>query len=189
MKRRLISLAVIAGIAGVAAALFWQDLEEPTLAPATAPPANEQSANSGPIEQLPAFSYPDLQGQIRNSGEWNDKILVLNFWATWCPPCREETPLFVALQEEYADKGVQFVGLAIDDKDAVASFTDTYGVDYPILLADMQAMELSQRLGNRFNGLPYTLVIQPGGKIVARHFGGMKRDQIEPLLIRLSAYK
>ena len=90
---------------------------------------------------------------------------------------------------EACAEGVQFVGLAIDEKDAVETFTDTYGVDYPILLADMAAIDLSRRLGNRFNGLPYTLVVAPGGRIVARHFGGMKREQIEPLLMRLSAHK
>ncbi len=186
MKRRLFGLALIAAVTGILAALYWQDIGE--LPPPPVPPEDTAKA-AAPVEQLPDFSYPDLEGRPRHISEWNDKVLVLNFWATWCPPCREETPLFVALQEEYADRNVQFVGLAIDDKEAVIEFADTYGVDYPILLADMEAMKLSRQLGNRFNGLPYTLVVAPGGKIAARHFGGMKREQIEPLLKRLTAHK
>lgn len=138
------------------------------------------------LEQLPALSYPDLDGKARSTAEWRDKVLVLNFWASWCPPCREETPLFVALQEEYAAKGVQFVGIAIDDKAPVADFVDSYGVEYPILLGDINAMAVSKQLGNRFQGLPFTVIAAPGGQIVIRHFGGIKREQIEPVLQKLT---
>jgi len=179
--KRLILLAIVAGLAGLFASFYWQDIDEPP------PPPPMELPPAVQLEQLPAFSYPDLSGKLRHASEWNDKVLVLNFWATWCPPCREETPLFVALQEEYRSKGVQFVGLAIDDHDAVEAFTDTYGVDYPMLLGDMSAMELGRQLGNRFGALPYTLIVAPGGKIVVRHAGGMKRGQIEPLLKQLIA--
>jgi thiol-disulfide isomerase/thioredoxin len=145
-------------------------------------PEPEAPAPVAQLERLPELSYPDLEGKARSTREWQDKLLVLNFWATWCPPCREETPLFVELQEQYADRGVQFVGLAIDDKAAVMDFVDSYGVEYPMLLGDINAMAVSKQLGNRFQGLPFTVIVAPGGQIVARHFGGLKREQIEPAL-------
>ena len=150
------------------------------------PPEPETPSPVAQLEQLPELSYPDLEGNTRSTTEWQDKVLVLNFWATWCPPCREETPLFVTLQEEYAAKGVQFVGLAIDDKAAVTDFVDSYGVEYPMLLGDINAMAVSKQLGNRFQGLPFTVIMAPGGQIVIRHAGGIKREQIEPILQKLT---
>jgi len=135
---------------------------------------------------LPHFTCPALDGRVRNSGEFADKVVVLNFWATWCPPCRKETPEFVALQETFADN-VQFVGIAIDDAEPVREFADSFGVNYPVLLGDIDAVTLSRRLGNRYEGLPFTVVTAPGGKVVMRHAGGLERDQLEPLLRRLAA--
>jgi len=168
----------------------WQVRQPDPAAPVAPPPPTisqtAPSAPAGDTDTLPPLSYPDLQGTEHSTSEWNDKVLVLNFWATWCPPCREETPLFVQLQEEYQARGVQFVGLAIDEPEAVQTFIDTYGVDYPVLIGDMHAMERSRRLGNRFRGLPFTLVVAPGGQIALRHTGGLKREQIEPVLQRLT---
>jgi len=140
------------------------------------------ASDSGLAEFVPAFSYPDLEGNMRHGSEWQAKILVLNFWAAWCPPCREETPDFVELQEKYIDDNVKFVGIAIDDEEPVRDFADTYGVNYPILLGDIQAVTLSRQLGNRFEGLPFTIVAEPGGRIVLRHQGGLHLEQLEPVL-------
>lgn len=139
------------------------------------------------LSKLPEMRYPDLNGKPRAVSEWQDKVLVLNFWATWCPPCREETPLFVALQDEYKHRGVQFIGIAIDEPEAVQNFVDTYGVEYPILIGDINAVDVSKRLGNRFSGLPFTVITTPGGEIAIRHFGGLTREQIVPVLERLSS--
>ena len=137
------------------------------------------------VDAMPAFSYPDLDGRQRSSEEFEEKIVVLNFWATWCAPCRKETPEFVALQEQYADT-VQFVGIAIDDEEPVREFADSYAVNYPLLLGDVEAVELSKRLGNRYEGLPFTVVAAPGGKLVLRHTGGLERERLEPLLRELA---
>ena len=100
------------------------------------------------VDTLPSFAYPDLDGRQRLSSEFADKVVVLNFWATWCTPCRKETPVFVALQEAFADR-VQFIGIAIDDEDPVREFADSYSMNYPVLLGDIEAVSLSRRLGNR----------------------------------------
>ena len=72
--------------------------------------------------QMPAFSFPNLEGKQQASGQWDGKVLVVNYWATWCPPCRKEMPLFIETQQTYAEKGVQFVGIAIDSPDMVQDF-------------------------------------------------------------------
>lgn len=134
------------------------------------------------LSTVPDFDYPDLEGRMRSAREWRDDIMVLNFWAAWCPPCREETPLFVELQDEYAQHHVRFVGIAIDDPGPVKEFAESHGIQYPVLMGDLGAVGLSKQLGNRFEGLPFTIVADPGGNVILRHQGGINRDQLEPVL-------
>ena len=163
---------------GFGYSLYEQDTDPVAL-------AQNVAVKSEKLDKLPDFSYLDLQGNNRSSSEWNDKIVVLNFWATWCPPCRKETPAFIEVQSNYLNN-VQFVGIAIDDKEPVQDFADTYGINYPTLLGDMQAIEISRQLGNRFSGLPFTAVFDKNGKLVYQHTGEVKKDdltqQIEALL-------
>ncbi|MCB1724329.1 MAG: TlpA family protein disulfide reductase [Chromatiaceae bacterium] len=137
------------------------------------------------VDQLPAFAYRDLEGKLRNSSEFADKVVVLNFWATWCPPCRKETPEFVAMQDAF-NNSVQFIGIAIDDAEPVREFANGFKMNYPVLLGDVDAVALSRRLGNRYEGLPFTVVMKPGGNVVLRHAGGIERGQLEPLLRELT---
>ncbi|MCK4586402.1 MAG: TlpA family protein disulfide reductase, partial [Gammaproteobacteria bacterium] len=124
----------------------------------------------------PEFNLPDVNGVLHNSHEWDGKVVILNFWATWCPPCVKETPTFVDLQEQYATAGVQFVGIAIDKKDAVLEFMDTYGVDYPMLIGEDDAINISRDYGNRYGALPYTVVINRQGQIHFVQRGEMTRE-------------
>jgi thiol-disulfide isomerase/thioredoxin len=176
---QIISLAVAGAVLGAVVGAGWQYWQQQQ-------PHDQQAAAVGLHETLPDFSYPDLAGQQRRASEWADKVVVLNFWATWCPPCREETPLFVELQERYRDAGVQFVGIAIDDQAPTEEFAASYGINYPILMGDMQAVTLSKRLGNRFEGLPFTVVADRDGRIEVRRSGEIKREQLEPLLQQLT---
>lgn len=137
------------------------------------------------ISELPAFSYPDIDGRQRHRNEFSDKVVVLNFWATWCAPCRKETPTFVELQSEFADR-VQFIGIAIDDADPVREFAENYAINYPVLLGDVDAVAMSRRLGNRYEGLPFTVVASRDGHVVMRHAGGLERERLEPLLRELA---
>jgi thiol-disulfide isomerase/thioredoxin len=176
---RILYIAIAGLLIGAGIGVGLKVTEQP--APqATASPVTPTAALA---EQVPDFSYPDLEGNLRHGKEWQAKILVLNFWAAWCPPCREETPDFVELQEKYVDDNVKFVGIAIDDPEPVQDFADTYGVNYPILLGDIKAVTLSRELGNRFEGLPFTVVAEPGGRVLLRHAGGLSREQLEPVLL------
>ncbi len=103
--------------------------------------------------------------------EWDGKLLVVNFWATWCPPCLHEIPMFIALQERYGDQGLQLIGIAIDDGDKVAVFVEEIGLNYPALHGQLDAIEVMAAYGNKSGGLPYTVIISRSGQIVARHPG------------------
>ena len=127
----------------------------------------------------PEFKLPDIDGVVHDSHEWDGKVVVLNFWATWCPPCVKETPTFVTLQEQYDTAGVQFVGIAIDEKNAVLDFMDTYGVNYPMLIGEDNAINISKDYGNRYGALPYTVVINRQGQIHFIQRGEMTHEMAE----------
>ena len=127
----------------------------------------------------PEFNLPDIEGNVHNSHEWDGKVVVLNFWATWCPPCIRETPAFVELQEQYGAAGVQFIGIAIDKKEAVQEFMDTYGVNYPMLIGETNAIKIAKSYGNRFGALPYTVIINRQGEIHLIQNGEMAHEKAE----------
>ena len=178
--RNYFMIAVGGALIGAASGFAWRAYDN-----AAEPAVPTPVVAVKQIDVLPDFSYLDTEGRERHSHEFTDKVVVLNFWATWCPPCRKETPEFVALQEDFGEQ-VQFIGIAIDDPEPVREFGDTYGVNYPLLLGDMEAVAMSRQLGNRYEGLPFTVVARPGGSVVLRHAGGLEREQLEPLLRELT---
>jgi len=133
----------------------------------------------------PEFSLNDVSGIPRNSHEWDGKVVVLNFWATWCPPCRSETPMFVEMQEQYGATGLQFVGVAIDAHDKVEEFMDTYGINYPMLIGEDDAINVAKDYGNRYGALPYTVVIDRHGMIQFIQRGEMTRKMMEGAISHL----
>lgn len=144
--------------------------------------------SSAPPNGAPAdrASLRDLDGNPRDIAEWRGKVLVLNFWATWCAPCREEMPEFTRLQTELGGKGIQFVGVAIDESEAVQDFLKETPVNYPILLGDERAVVWAESLGNRLNVLPFSAVLNRDGQLVDAHIGPFSREQLievlEPLV-------
>ncbi len=134
--------------------------------------------------QRPEFSLPDLNGKAHNISEWQGKILLVNFWATWCPPCRKEIPSFNTLQKKYS-KDVQFVGIAIDDTIAVKRFIEMIPIDYPVLIGDKDAIKIAQDYGNVTGVLPYTVLIDRKGTIISASEGGVGEADIEAAIKRL----
>ena len=128
------------------------------------------------------FSLHDLEGNTHQFKEWDGKVRVLNFWATWCPPCRKETPMFVEMQDQLGAQGLQFIGVAIDEKQKVQDFMDTYGVNYPMLIGAEDAIKVAEQYGNRFGALPWTVVINREGTIVHAQAGEFTRQKAESVI-------
>jgi len=129
-----------------------------------------------------AATLPDLQGKNQSVSQWKGKVLVVNFWATWCEPCRREIPEFIELQDEFRDQGLLFIGIALDKKSKVRQFSKEVGVNYPILIGGIEAMELAEAAGNRYAVLPFTVIFNRNGEITSTHVGRIARDKLEPIL-------
>ncbi|MEW5787720.1 MAG: TlpA disulfide reductase family protein [Pseudomonadota bacterium] len=174
LKSRQATLLLVAlgfGLAGVLAQRFANPPEPLMGAPGEVRVAEVWDAR-----------LPDLAGRIQALGQWQGKVLVLNFWAPWCPPCRKEIPDFIRLQERLGGAGLQFVGVALDDPDKVAAFVDETGINYPILLGAEEASGLSLAAGNRLGGLPYTVVFDKRGAPVATLTGGVTEARLDALV-------
>lgn len=148
---------------------------------------SESGELSGPTVAAPAFRLADTRGQYRELAEWRGKVVVVNFWATWCAPCLQEIPDFVRIQAAYADRGVQFVGIALDAPDAVMRFAQDLGITYPVLLGTGDAIEVARQFGNTLGVLPYTAVIDQQGRLADVHAGVVQAEDLTSLLDDLVA--
>lgn len=174
-------LFTLVGIAalGLGAGLWWG-----TRNPARDATRLEAPAISGPA--LYAASFRDASGLMQPLGRFQDKVLVLNFWASWCGPCREEMPAFSRLQQAWEGRGVQFVGVSNESPDVAARHGGQLGVRYPLWTGGGEVMELSRRLGNHAGVLPHTVVIAPGGRIVTGKVGAYTEATLTPVLQELA---
>jgi len=176
-SRRAIVLAfALAGAVAVGAGVLWRQVVEDSL-PASAVPRDGAT--------LLALALPDPAGKQEPLGQWKGRVLVVNFWATWCEPCREEMPRFVKLQDQYGAKGLQFVGIAIDEPDKAARFAADVPLNYPTLVGGYGAIELSKTLGNRLGALPFTVVMDRNGGIVHTQLGPLKDAQLQSIISQL----
>lgn len=127
--------------------------------------------------------FLDLAGRPRRLLEWQGAILVTNFWATWCAPCREEIPMLVVAAQHYRSKGVEIVGISIDNVNNVSQFARTYGITYPLLIADARAIDLMRELGNGVGGLPFTVVLDRRGVVAYHKLGALSRSELDRVLV------
>jgi len=132
----------------------------------------------------PDFRLPDLEGRMHGPGEWDGKVLVVNFWASWCLPCREEIPEFIALQEKYGHRGLRFVGIAIDQAQNARDFSAQLEINYPVLIGGLEAVQVAEAYGNRVGGLPYTVIVSRSGEIVFSRWGRLHGPEAEKQLLR-----
>ena len=134
---------------------------------------------------LLALSLPDIDGAPQSLSQWRGKVVVVNFWATWCGPCREEMPEFVRAQREFGPKGLQFVGIAVDQRDKVAQFAKELDLNYPALIGGYEAMDIAKPLGNRLAALPFTVVLDRRGRIVHTQLGPLKPAMLRSIVLGL----
>lgn len=133
----------------------------------------------------PPLSLRDLDGRELRLENFRGRVVVVNFWATWCAPCREEMPEFMKAQAEHGPKGLQFVGIAVDQADKVAQFAKEIGLNYPTLVGGFGAMELSKTLGNSLMALPFTVVLDRKGAVAHTQLGVLKPDKLESIVRQL----
>lgn len=149
-------------------------------------PSDPMDAGTWPA---PDFRLPDLSGQRHALADWRGQVLMVNFWASWCEPCRREIPAFIALQERYRADGLQVIGIALDDAAEIARFLQAAGIDsnYPQLLAPGEdGIDLAIAWGNAVGVLPYTVFVDRRGDVVHAHYGELTMDaaaeRFRPLL-------
>jgi thiol-disulfide isomerase/thioredoxin len=140
-------------------------------------------------EREVAFTLPDLAGEPRSLSEWAGKARLVNFWATWCAPCRREIPLLKSVQAEHG-AALQVIGVAVDYREDVLEYAETVDFNYPVLIGRDDAIRAAEEAGVEFIGLPFTLVVAPDGRLVKTHVGEIEPPELERIvdvLARLSA--
>jgi cytochrome c biogenesis protein CcmG/thiol:disulfide interchange protein DsbE len=138
---------------------------------------------AAPSKAAPDWSLPDLAGKTVKLSDFKGKVVILNFWATWCPPCLAELPDFIAIQKEYQDKGVVVIGLSVDSiqPSQVAAFVKQKGINYPVVMCTEEVAEAYAPDGI----IPATFIVDQGGKVVASHSGMVTNDYLEGYLKQL----
>lgn len=139
---------------------------------------SERSAAEA-VAELMRLRLPDVSGKEQSLTQWREKVLIVNFWATWCEPCREEVPVLLRVQAKHASNGVQVVGISIDSVDKVRQFAIEYRIGYPLVIGSMAVIDLTRKLGNKATGLPYTVVLDRSGRVVKSHLGGISEVELE----------
>jgi thiol-disulfide isomerase/thioredoxin len=130
-------------------------------------------------ERRPDFTLADLSGARRSVAEWDGQVVLINFWATWCPPCREEIPGLIELQRRLGDAGLQIVGIALDRPDAVQRLAAELGINYPVLIGDLDVIAVAREYGNVIGALPYTVVVDRAGDIAFSRQGKLSLAEAE----------
>jgi len=143
------------------------------------------AATDGAAQSLLLASLPDPGGRSQTLSQWRGKVLVVNFWATWCTPCREEIPALMRVQHKYVANGVQLVGIAIDSVSKVRDYAEEMQIDYALLIGGMETLDLARDLGNRAGVLPFTVVLDRNGKVAYTHAGALTETSLGAVLTPL----
>ncbi|TAM11893.1 MAG: TlpA family protein disulfide reductase [Nevskiaceae bacterium] len=173
------TLAFLAGVAvtvvvTVGGAFAWHEY-------AGHRPGAAATVSSAPLSA--DLRFTGLDGRTHTLGEWRGKLLLINFWATWCGPCREEIPFLTQAQQRYGAHGLQVIGPAVDDPAAVTREKATLGIGYPIMVGTPESMmNLMETLGNERGGIPFSVLVAPDGRVLLRQLGEFKPAELEALI-------
>jgi thiol-disulfide isomerase/thioredoxin len=175
-SRSLLVVALLAGAAGAAGYYFLIE-SRPAASPAESAavvPAAPAEASASPqlASVIPEFKLADREGTLRSvRADWPGQALIINFWATWCAPCRREIPLLKQLASDHAGEGFQVIGIAVDFRDKVLAYADEMQIDYPMLIGEQDALDAAAAFGVEAVGLPFTIFTDNKGRVIALHMG------------------
>ncbi len=130
---------------------------------------------------LGEFELIDLNNVMTHSSKWNGQYKLINFWATWCAPCRREIPLLNNTQKEYRDMSVQIIGIAVDVLDDVIAYSEETPFEYPVLVGEEEAIAIAENANIEFIGLPFTMLVDDQNEIIKTHLGEIKEHHIDML--------
>ena len=130
---------------------------------------------------LGEFELIDLNNVMTNSSKWNGQYKLINFWATWCAPCRREIPLLNNTQKEYQDMSLQIIGIAVDVLDDVIAYSEEASFEYPVLVGEEEAIAIAENANIEFIGLPFTMLVDDQNEIIKTHLGEIKEHHIDML--------
>jgi len=174
MKTAFVAAIAVAAMAAGAALYLYRQPSPPADAP---PGPFADAAPSQLVAALPEFQLADREGQLRSLQSWPDKALIVNFWATWCAPCRREIPLLQQLQRDHADEGFQVIGVAVDFRDKVLAYADEMQIEYPLLIGEQEGLDAAASFGIEAVGFPFTVFSDRQGRIVTAHLGELTEAQ------------
>jgi len=176
-------LAVVS--AGVFGYHFYRWLHEPSVpAPSETVSAADTSTPQAPTipDVRPVFSLKDRNDQLRSITEWDGKSLVVNFWATWCAPCRREIPMLRQLHAARSAQNIEVIGIAVDFRENVLAYIKEVAIDYPLLIGEQDGLDAAAAFGLGSTGFPFTVFTDNRGRIVAAHLGEMHRNEADLIL-------
>ena len=187
MNRR--TLMLLAALAGLAGAVGYYFVIRPRMTPPVAVqvPSSAATTDAAAASQLaaviPEFKLADSDGTLRSlKDDWKGKALIVNFWATWCAPCRREIPLLNQLAADRAKDNFQVVGIAIDFRDKVLAYAKEMQIDYPMLIGEQDALDAAAAFGVDAVGLPFTIFTDTSGRVIALHMGELTADEADLIL-------
>ena len=184
MSGKFILYATVMFVGAALGFLASYQLAGSTPAVATPQPLSERAeAALGSASASGAnFTLPNIDGSESQFTDWDGKPRLVNFWATWCAPCRKEIPLLIEMQQAQQLPGLQVIGLAYDERDAVADYAREFGINYPILYGDLGVVEAAEQFDIELFALPFTLAVSSDGELINAHLGELTPDDAQTLL-------
>lgn len=157
---------------------------------ASPPSGSDTASDSGAVTQgkikipprLPQFTLSDRFGKPTSIATWGGKSLILNFWATWCAPCRREIPLLKSVAAQWGPRGTEVVGIAVDHRDQVSAYADALKIPYPILVGEQDALDVAASLGVESPAFPFTVFTDRQGRVVTLFVGELHASQVDLIL-------